>query len=146
MYIIVYIRTLVLFYRPQYKIMALNFSDINKAELVRYKQAIKMPFTSCYWIFYWLTDWVSSCSWLMPKDRCDSITTKAMSLIFSLFNVTNGTPQYVHYILMGLPVCVSFIFAESKMCWFGGCKWHPSFLSCFSNIFWLMYCLATGWT
>jgi len=79
-------------------------------------------------IFYWLTN----C--LMPSDKCNSITAKAMGLIFSLFDdalsldVPFGTPQYYgsmynKYILYGLTralLCVPFIFAHHERCWFCG--------------------------
>ena len=65
----------------------------------------------------------------MPSDKRNSITAKAMELIFSLFNVTSarhmpfGTQQYVQCILHELTsvlLCVPFIFADSEGCQFGG--------------------------
>jgi len=44
----------------------------------------------------------------MPSDKRNSITAKAMDLVFLLFDITSsldvpfGTPQYVQYILHGL--------------------------------------------
>ena len=65
----------------------------------------------------------------MHSDKCNSITAKAMDLIFSLFDVALsrevpfGIPQYVHGILHGLTsvlLCVPFIFADNEKCRFGG--------------------------
>ena len=59
----------------------------------------------------------------MPSDKRNSITAKAMGLIFSLFDiplarqVPFGIPQYIQCILHGLTrvlLCVPFIFADSK--------------------------------
>jgi len=59
----------------------------------------------------------------MPSDKRNSITAKAMGLIFSLFDVASSrevpfdTPQYVQCILQGLTsvlLCVPFIFADSE--------------------------------
>ena len=64
----------------------------------------------------------------MPSDKHNTIMTKAMGLIFSLFNLTLaqevpfGISQYVQCILHGLTgvlLCVPFIFADSKKCQFG---------------------------
>jgi len=53
----------------------------------------------------------------MPSDKRNSITAKAMGLIFLLFNIASSldvyfcTPQYVQYILHGLTralLCVPF--------------------------------------
>ena len=65
----------------------------------------------------------------MPSDKYNSITAKAMGLIFSLFDVASarevpfGIPQYVQCIIHGLTsvlLCVPFIFADSEKCRFGG--------------------------
>ena len=65
----------------------------------------------------------------MPSDKCNSIMAKATDLIFSLFDVTSarevpfGISQYVQCILHELTsvlLCVSFIFADSEKCQFGG--------------------------
>ena len=53
----------------------------------------------------------------MPSDKCNSITAKAMGLIFSLFNVTLAREvrlvQCIQYIFHGL-TSVPFIFADNK--------------------------------
>jgi len=52
------------------------------------------------------TDWLTD-NCLMPSDKRNSITAKAMGLIFLLFDVASslnvpfGTPQYVQFILYG---------------------------------------------
>jgi len=60
----------------------------------------------------------------MPSDQRNSITAKAMGLIFSLFDVASarevpfGTPKYMQCIHQGLTsvllLCVLFIFADSE--------------------------------
>ena len=64
----------------------------------------------------------------MPSDKLNSITAKAMGLIFSLFDIASarqvlfGIPQYIRCILHGLTsvlLCVPFIFADSKRCRLG---------------------------
>ena len=64
----------------------------------------------------------------MPSDKRNSITTKAMGLIISLFNVASaehvpfGIPQYVQCILHRPPL----IFANSERCRFdGSARWLP---------------------
>ena len=65
----------------------------------------------------------------MPSDKCNSIMAKATGLSFSLFDVASardvpfGIPQYVQRVLYGLtsvllcvPLCVPFIFADSEKC------------------------------
>ena len=61
----------------------------------------------------------------MPSDKRNSITAKAMGLIFSPFDVASarevpfGIPQYIQCILHGLTsvlLCISFIFADSEKC------------------------------
>jgi len=70
----------------------------------------------------WLRPW--------PSDKHNLITANVTSLIFSLFDVASardvpfGIPQCAHCILHGLTstlLCVPFIFADIKMCRFGGC-------------------------
>jgi len=65
----------------------------------------------------------------MPSDKRNSITAKAMGLIFLLFDVTSSldvpfdTPKYVQYILYGHTralLCVQFIFAHHERCRFCG--------------------------
>ena len=60
----------------------------------------------------------------MPSDKCNSIPTKATSLIFSLFDASSarkvpfGIPKYIQCILHGLTsvlLCFPFIFADSKV-------------------------------
>ena len=64
----------------------------------------------------------------MLSDKRNSITAKAMGLIFALFDVVSarevsfGIPQYAQCILHGLAsvlLCVPFIFADSAKCRFG---------------------------
>ena len=109
----------------------------------------------------WLTDSLS--------DKCNSITTKATSLIFSLFDVASawevpfGIPQYVQCILHGLTsvlFCVPFIFVDSEKCRFGNStRWLPFLMEivhifhsgCFGcrgafQIVLDLYCCVTGWT
>ena len=54
----------------------------------------------------------------MPSDKCNLITAKAMSLIFSLFDIALevpfGIPQYVHCIVMNLSVS-SFVSYSSLL-------------------------------
>ena len=61
----------------------------------------------------------------MPLGKCNSITAKAMGLIFSLFDVASsrdmpfGIPQYVqctHHGLTFVLLCVPFIFADNPRC------------------------------
>ena len=75
----------------------------------------------------------------MLSDKRNSITAKAMGLIFSLFDIASarqvpfGVLQYIQYILHGLtsvllcvPLGVPFIFADSEKCRFGGSmRWLP---------------------
>ena len=60
----------------------------------------------------------------MPSDKHNSITTKTMGLIFSLFDIASsqdvpfGIPQYVQYTHHGLTVdllCAQFLFADSPV-------------------------------
>ena len=117
-------------------------------------------------IFYWLSKY---CSWLMPSDKRNLITAKATDLIFSLFDVASarevpfGIPQYIQCILHGLTsvlLCVSFIFAGSEKCRFGGSTWWLPFITEIVCIFHSgyfayrgafqtvldLYCCVTGWT
>ena len=56
----------------------------------------------------------------MPSDKYNSITAKAMGLIFSLFDVTSaghmpfGIPQYIQRIVYGLSV-PSFVSRSSLL-------------------------------
>ena len=59
----------------------------------------------------------------MPSDKHNSVTAKATTLIFSLFDVAStqevpfGIPLYVQCTLQGLNsvlLCVPFIFADSE--------------------------------
>ena len=56
----------------------------------------------------------------MPSDKCNSITAKAMGLIFSLFDValarevSFGILQYIQCILHGLPMS-SFVSHSSLL-------------------------------
>jgi len=62
----------------------------------------------------------------MPSEKRNSITEKAMGLIFLLalsLDVPFGTPQYMQYILHGLTralLCVPFIFVHHEKCQFCG--------------------------
>ena len=55
------------------------------------------------------------CNPRIPSDKCNSITAKAIGLIFSLFNVALarevpfGIPQYIQCILHGLLPMSSFV-------------------------------------
>ena len=70
-----------------------------------------------------------SAKMMMPSDKRNLITAKAMGLIFSLFDIASarqvpfGISQYVQCILRGLTsvlLCVPFIFADSEKCRYGG--------------------------
>ena len=103
----------------------------------------------------------------MPSGKCNSITTKATGLIFSLFDVALarqvpfGIPQYVQCIIHGLTsvlLCVPFIFADSEKCRFGDSMLWLSFVMeivriCHSGYFDIrgafqtvldLYCCVTG--
>ena len=65
----------------------------------------------------------------MPSDMHNSITAKAMGLIFSLVDIALAhevpfcIPQCIQCILHGLTsvlLCVPFIFTDSEKCRFGG--------------------------
>jgi len=75
-----------------------------------------------------MIDWQTGSS-----DKHNSKMAKTLGLIFSLFDVISAWQvplayhsTYVHCTFHGLTdafFCVSFIFADSKKCWFGGSMW-----------------------
>jgi len=106
----------------------------------------------------------------MPSDKHNSITAKAMGLIFFLFDVALsldvpfGTPQHVQCILQGLTsvlLCVSFIFAHHEKCQFCGmhvmasifvteivCNFHSGYFDCRGSFQTVIdsYCCIMYWT
>jgi len=81
------------------------------------------------------------------SDQRNSTMAKAMGLIFSLFDVAStrelpfGIPQYI-CILHGLTnalLCVPFIFADSKKCWFSGCTWWLLLCNGLYFSYWLLW-------